>query len=180
MDNQEIWKDIPEYEGIYQVSNLGRVKSLSRNRKNWVSKFSTLKERILKQQILNGYYHVRLCIDKQYKTCLVHRLVATAFLENIENKPQVNHKNGVKTDNKVSNLEWVTKSENQNHAYATGLQSYFGGENRWNSKMTDEKVLEIRQKYATNNYTYKQLADEYNVKTVCIFKIVKRKTWKHI
>ena len=109
MLNQEVWKDIKDYEGFYQVSNLGRVKSLPRN--------GTIKtSRILKQNIVCGYCQVTLQKqgNKSYKK--VHRLVAEAFILNLENKREVNHIDGNKRNNVVKNLEWVTTSENQLHS----------------------------------------------------------------
>lgn len=110
MEN-EIWRPIKGYDGDYLVSNLGRVKSLKNK-----------KEYIFKPYIANsGYYKVNLRKNKISKTLLVHRLMGTAFIPNPENKPEINHLNGVKTDNQVTNLEWVTRNQNIQHAYKTGL-----------------------------------------------------------
>ena len=111
MEN-EIWKDIKGYEGIYQVSNFGRVKSLERVN----SRGNTVKERILKpHKTEKGYLHIVLCKDGKTKLYRVHRLVATYFIPNPENKPEVDHINGQKDDNRVENLRWVTSKENINN-----------------------------------------------------------------
>lgn len=102
----EQWRSIPGYEGIYQVSSEGRVK----NAYGHVLKPETAK---------NGYKRVTLFDRKKFQ---VHRLVALAFIPNPDNKEVVNHRNGVKADNRVENLEWATWSENEKHAYATGLK----------------------------------------------------------
>lgn len=113
----EVWKDIQGYEGKYRVSNYGRIKSLSRKIFNGTG-FYMSKEKILNGHIItNGYMQIEL----QGKPLLVHRLVAEAFILNHENKPQVNHIDGDKTNNRVDNLEWVTNGENQIHAYKNGL-----------------------------------------------------------
>ena len=104
--NIEIFKDIPGYEGLYQVSNIGRVKSLPRN--------GTInKERILNQENSKGYKRVSLNKNNKAKHFSVHRLVAEAFIPNPLNKPQIDHINTVKDDNRVINLRWCTAKENQ-------------------------------------------------------------------
>lgn len=112
----EIWKDVVGYEGIYQVSNLGKVKSLDR-----VYNGRNLKSKVLKLT-LNIYGYLRFTARKEntIKTLFVHRLVLEAFNPILE-KLQVNHIDGIKTNNKLENLEWVSDSENKKHAYKTGL-----------------------------------------------------------
>lgn len=117
---QEIWKPVVGYEGLYEVSNLGRVKSLAREvyrRKMGIKK---VKECILKPKLCDrGYYSVALCRQGyKNKTAMVHKLVARAFIPNIENKPIIDHINGIKTDNRVDNLRWCTHIENCNFELA--------------------------------------------------------------
>lgn len=110
----EIWKDIPNYEGYYQASTEGRIRSVDRIR---IDNYH-LKGRVLKNNKLkDGYKQVLLMVDNKKDYEKVHRLVAQTFIPNPDNKPQVNHKNGNKGDNRVENLEWVTRSENMIHAY---------------------------------------------------------------
>lgn len=112
----EVWKDIAGYEGVYQVSNHGRVKSLDRLVKH--ARFGLVKRKgkILKPFIdTYGYLEVRLCKDGGGVCCSVHRLVLSAFVPNPENKETVNHINENKTDNRVENLEWATQYENMHH-----------------------------------------------------------------
>ena len=110
-DQEEIWKDIEGYEGKYQVSNLGRVKKI----------YKTVQEKIIKSHIHEEYCVIGLYKNSRRKSFRLHRLLAKAFIQNIDNKPYINHINGIKHDNRLENLEWVTQSENTQHAYDTGL-----------------------------------------------------------
>ena len=107
---QEIWKDVPGYSGLYQISSLGRVRSF----KN----FHGIKECVMSPGISRGYYHVALYKDLKLKRYYVHRLVAMAFIPNPDNLPLINHKNEIKTDNRVENLEWCTVQYNRTYGNA--------------------------------------------------------------
>ena len=122
MDNleKEEWRDIPNYEGVYQASNLGRVKSLERFRKGENDCLVSVKERILKLRIRRGYYCVQLYKNSIVKAYQVHRLVWSAFNGQIPKNMQVNHINEIKTDNRLCNLNLMTCKENIN--YGTGIE----------------------------------------------------------
>lgn len=139
----EVWKPVIGYESRYEVSNMGNVRSLNYR--------STGKTRMLKPVTEGkGYLMVGLCCNQTMKWGKVHRLVASAFIPNPENKPQVNHINGIKTDNRADNLEWVTNGENLRHAYKHGLKQ---GSKEWGhtlgtvyGKRDREKIALARSK----------------------------------
>lgn len=177
----EIWKDIQGFETRYQISDEGRVKSLSRrvpNGKGFINKV----ERILKSRLsFKGYP----CIDLNThegvkKNIVIHRLVAQAFIPNPENKPQVNHIDGNKQNNAVENLEWVTNSENMKHATINGLRHKpTGSKNHW-AKLDENKVVEIREKYKKGGIRQQDLAKEYNICEELVQGITTYRFWKHV
>lgn len=125
----EIWKDIEGYEGLYQVSNLGNIKSFARRGTQ------SRKEKVLKPtEEPNNYLSVFLYKNGVSKKTFVHRLVAKAFLSNEKSLPQVNHINGRKSDNRAVNLEWCTAKENEKHAFETGLHKVISGDEHYASK----------------------------------------------
>lgn len=125
----EIWKDIEGFEGLYQISNLGKVRNSDRDLRLNTSK--------------DGYKLTYLYTNKVKLTRTVHRLVAKAFIPNLKNKPCVNHINGIKTDNRIENLEWVTYSENTLHSFRTGLQEIKYGSKHHSTKIPESEYLEI-------------------------------------
>jgi hypothetical protein len=172
----EIFKDVKNYEGFYQISNLGRVKSLQRIVDNHSGFKKVLKERFLKPNICKtGYYVITFKKDNIKKTFKVHRLIANAFIEHIEGKNFVNHKNGIKTDNVVSNLEWCTVLENNIHSRITGLTNDVGY-NSVCSKLTKEQVIFI----TNSSIPLKDLAVMFNVGFTTIYKAKKRLTYKNV
>ena len=113
-----MWKDIKGYEKLYMVSDMGEIKSLPKNHR-----YGSKVERILKgRPDKDGYLRVNLSKDGKLKEAKVHRLVANAFIPNPQNKPTVNHKNALVSDNRLSNLEWFTYSEQNKHLYKMGLK----------------------------------------------------------
>jgi hypothetical protein len=123
----EIWKDVKGYEGLYEVSDLGRVRSVDRyvdQENNGTMTRIFYPGKILKlRKDHNGYLTSKICNQSNTKYKKIHRLVAESFISNDDKKPLINHKNGVKGDNRVSNLEWVTAKENSQHALKNNLHN---------------------------------------------------------
>lgn len=167
---KETWKDIEGYEGLYQVSDLGRIKSLNFNK--------TKRRKLLKQACTYDYKHITLFLNGKRTIYRVHRLVAVAFIENIGNKPEVNHIDGKKSNNKASNLEWCTSSENSMHAIKNKLSSTFG-EGANFSKLKKSQVIRILEKHKSGERIC-DLAKYYKVSETSIINITKRRKWKHV
>lgn len=173
---KEEWKpiSIKEYSKLYEISNLGNVQSVDRvtgNRKFCGSHIKPFKDRA-------GYLQVNLKISKNIKSCRVHRLVGESFINNPKNKPDINHIDGNKSNNNVSNLEWVTKSENTKHALANGLMHPKRGEQSPVSKLTEQDVLFIKiNPYKLSNYA---IARVLGISDAQVHRIYRNKGWTHI
>jgi hypothetical protein len=179
MDNLEIWRDINGYEGHYQVSNIGRVKSLARVvecRKNVL--VNKKEKMLLDWNCGKGYRKVKLSKDSIEKSIRVHRLVAETFLGNPEAKSEVNHINGIKYDNRVENLEWCTSSENTKHALNNKLKISQKGSEHGMSKLTEKDVLEIRE--IGRSKGLKEVSKIYKVSESLISNVLLNKIWNHV
>jgi hypothetical protein len=174
---KEVWKWIDGYMNMYQVSNFGRVRSVNRDVYCEVSpnKLQHIFGTVLKQGTNHkGYPIVYLSKDGKQKTITVHRLVAKAFIENPFSLPQVNHKDGCKTNNYVNNLEWCDNSYNQRHAYANGMQPSYEESNGRGRPARSVAMLDLNTNEVLR--TFKTLAsvkretgiNQFNVRSVCL------------
>jgi hypothetical protein len=168
----EIWKQIPNYEGLYDVSNLGRVRSYQ----NFGFALKDNPKMMKQTKNKYGYVGLTLCKKGKREQVEVHRIVARAFLPHSGCGMQIDHINGVKTDNRVENLEWVTPKENTLRSVANGLKPT--GERHWKSKLTQKQVKEIRTLYKTGKYSHRKLGAMFGVTHVNIGQIVRNETWK--
>lgn len=167
MPYKKIWKQIPN--SPYIISSDGEIQNYKT--KKFVKEWYYWNKK-------KGYKTVNLSIDKKIKTFLVHRLVAQMFIPNLYEKPQVNHINGIKTDNRVENLEWVTISENIKHSYNIGLRSK-KGEKHHLSKLNDNSVRKIKEMCKLGkNQT--EIAKVFNVGQWEISKIYRGHRWEHV
>lgn len=176
----EIWKDVVGCEGFYMISNMARVKSTYKKSANKITIKVLYKDSVVKQYLSTwGYPIVNLSTDVMRGQKSVHRMMAIAFIPNPDNKPCVNHINGIKTDNRIENLEWVTYKENTKHAIRIGLCKI--GQDRTQSKLTDEKVLAIKRLFRLNPSTNKRaISRKLNLSQNAISNIYHGKSWTHI
>lgn len=176
---KEIWKAIPNYNGIYEASNLGRIRSVDRKRYDKNGLLKKYYGRIIEQTEMNaGYLTVGLSIDGVVKTLLTHRLIASTFINNPENFAEVNHIDGNKQNNVVSNLEWMSRNRNIRHAIQNGLIQGLGSQNP-SAKLSDDDVISILELSRLNIHP-KEVANALNIKTSTISDITSRRTWQHI
>lgn len=168
----EEWRDVVGYEGLYQVSNYGRVKS-----------FYFKGGRILRYTKRDEeYIMVSLTKNKQVENCLLHVLIAKAFIPNHENLPVVHHKDDDKTNSCVWNLIWVTHSENTKLAYQSGTMKRRNGHENFNSRLTAEQVRYIRKNYKPYDKEFgaKPLARKFNVSISAIKDVIRFRTYKNV
>jgi hypothetical protein len=177
----EEWADIPGWEGAYQVSTYGGVRSVDR--------FITRNDGAVlfwKGQLMSSYTDqcgqimVKLNRVNEVKTLKVSRLVAKAFLPNLSNKRDVHHKDGDKTNNRVDNLEWLTRQEHFRKDKLTGKFDSIRGSNGTRSRFSSEQIMDIRKLYESRQFTQTDIAKQYNCPSATISCIVNYKTWKHI
>jgi len=172
---KEIWKDIPGYEGLYQVNNLGRIKSLSRRLKAKPKRI--IQERILKERIdRHGYIKVNIYKNGKIKVIKIHQIVALLFLNNFDKKREINHKDGNKQNNRIENLEWCTHKENMQHASKNGLMSR--GEKHFSVKLTKKDVIKIKKFCDKTNQSDLEIALKFNISRKTINDIRHKRTWK--
>jgi hypothetical protein len=178
---EEIWKDIPGYEGFYQVSNMGSVRRKSRKVNSAVKQHKGY--RLLTEKACaitdngRGYKITSFKVSGVRKNHYVHRLVAEAFLPNHNHLPQVNHIDGDKSNNQASNLEWISDRANRDHAVRTNLMKF--GEGSHASKLTEEQVVYILNQHHINPELNKtQLAKQFNIHSPEITRIVTGKRWR--
>ena len=181
MENtQEIWKDVIGYEGYYQVSNLGNVKGLKREVPHSRKNVEYIKERLL-SQCFRRYCFVVLSKESKRINKTVHRLVAIAFIPNFENKPQVNHINGIRNDNRVENLEWNTSFENMQHSVRIGLKVSKKGMGFHRAKLTDWQIILIRRYFRRfPKANQRRIGERMGICYQNINLIIHYKNWKHI
>ena len=173
----EIWKYINGSNDVYKISSHGRVKSMARI-VPFRGSTRSLKEKIMKPQI-ERYCKVLIQINGKLKFKRIHRIVANYFISNPENKPEVNHIDGDKLNNHISNLEWCTSSENMKHAYRTKLTVASYGALNPMAILDDESVIVIRNRFK-NGDSVRDITNGYPVSIHCIRNIVNGRNWKHL
>jgi hypothetical protein len=177
----EIWQNIEGYEDCYQVSNLGRVKSLDRIIPHKGHETQHIKGKICKGKIIKagGYVVVNISKNNNGKWIKVHQLVAKAFIPNPENKREIDHINTIPTDNRVENLRWATRTENANNILTRQKNASSSKNKKCNVKLTKEQIIEIKEQLSENNYRgiQTELAKKFNISITQINRIKLGKIW---
>jgi hypothetical protein len=181
MENEN-WERVEETNGLYSISNMGRVKSHVKRERDESGRFTKItasnEGKIINTSVYGMYKAIDYRKSNNRKILFVHRLVGEYFVDNPRNKPCINHKNGDKFDNRASNIEWCTHKENMEHYWNSDNAQR--GENSTNAKLTKEDVLEIRAAYRLGCFEYKDFVDAYGTSVDNIRHIIKRRSWKHI
>lgn len=165
----ETWRDVKEYTGVYQVSSFGRVRSLDRMRLTKGGALAPLRGKVMKQKTSKcGYKVIHLRRDDKVSHPIVHRLVALAFIPVVEGKETVNHKDGNKENNNVSNLEWATSSEQMLHAISIGLTELRGA-----PKFSKEFKQKVYDYYHANKISISELAKMFSISERTAGRVVK-------
>lgn len=172
MSDKEIWAIVPGYNGDYSISSIGRIMS---------KKFGKIRH--MNPSINSaGYPYVGLSLNGSVKNHRIHRLVASAFISNPSNKPEVNHLNGDVTDSRVENLEWVTAKENTRHAFdvlGRKMRQLKGSLNP-NAKLTEDIVRSIRESISSGRTTRAQTARSLGITKTTVTSIMNGRSWSHI
>lgn len=179
----EVWKPVLGFENLYEVSNLGRVKSLDRITESGQFRKGKIREGYC---YVNNYKVVKLYLNSKTINKYIHRLLAEAFIPNPnpELYDTVNHIDGDRGNNSLDNLEWCTQKQNIQHAWKTGLipSTINSGETNTNSKLTEKDVLEIRANYVPRSKEFgaNVMSEHYGVTAKTIRRIVRKELWKNI
>lgn len=177
---QEIWKPVPGYEGLYDVSNTGQVRALDRVvRSRWGTDKPIKGGLKAFAKNSQGYHSVHLYKVGKMGRAYVHRLVASVFLPNPQELPQVNHHDGDKSNNAVTNLEWCTGTSNCTHALRTNLYESAKGQQIASAKLTEAEVREVRE-LAARGEMHKDIASVFGIGRKAITKIVNHQRWRHV
>lgn len=180
-NKEQEWFEIPGFNGVYSINAKGDVKN------NGIRPHKTGRKpsgRILKATInAEGYWWIPLRghIDRmKQRSYSIHRLLAITFIPNPDNKPCINHKNSIRSDNSLENLEWCTFSENNSHAHRVGGQRKYIGQRHNQARLSDSQVIEIRKTFQKRKRMMPDFMKNYGVSKGCITAIVDNKTWKHL